>query len=300
MKIGAIVQAYRIGEELDEHPWHKKHFFGPKGVVIGVIPNDSYERIVEGLVIRWDNGKIENYLYEDENDYWIEDVTPKLYVNIYLSDRVYGGPEEGGWWYDCGSVEQIILCETTDEALEKYEEMQGWADNENKDRRPPSSMLSEGHYIVELSAWPGEHYPQSRPIIRENPMKLMTVGELENVTCLEFTNYVLIPDGMDTLEAMNKWPDHKRCYHGANLDAWEQNWYAFWVEDCFDPPVAIVKAGSFEEAYKIFLDEFSWAEISEADIKDYDSETLHINSSGKFCDTEGVNGTQLKLVRVHL
>lgn len=26
----------------------------------------------------------------------------KRYVNIYVCDRAYGGPEEGGWWYDCG------------------------------------------------------------------------------------------------------------------------------------------------------------------------------------------------------
>jgi len=25
-----------------------------------------------------------------------------FYVNVYATDRHYGGPEEGGWWYDCG------------------------------------------------------------------------------------------------------------------------------------------------------------------------------------------------------
>ena len=24
------------------------------------------------------------------------------YANAYLTDRLYGGPEEGGWYYDCG------------------------------------------------------------------------------------------------------------------------------------------------------------------------------------------------------
>jgi len=23
-------------------------------------------------------------------------------VAVYICDRAYGGPEEGGWWYDCG------------------------------------------------------------------------------------------------------------------------------------------------------------------------------------------------------
>jgi hypothetical protein len=26
----------------------------------------------------------------------------KLYVNVYLVTRHYGGPQEGGWWYDAG------------------------------------------------------------------------------------------------------------------------------------------------------------------------------------------------------
>jgi hypothetical protein len=26
----------------------------------------------------------------------------RLFVNVYLVSRVYGGPEEGGWWYDSG------------------------------------------------------------------------------------------------------------------------------------------------------------------------------------------------------
>lgn len=25
-----------------------------------------------------------------------------LYLNVYLANRAYGGPEEGGWWYDVG------------------------------------------------------------------------------------------------------------------------------------------------------------------------------------------------------
>lgn len=26
------------------------------------------------------------------------------WVNVYLVDRAYGGPEEGGWWYDTGTA----------------------------------------------------------------------------------------------------------------------------------------------------------------------------------------------------
>jgi hypothetical protein len=26
------------------------------------------------------------------------------FVNVYLIDRAYGGPEEGGWHYECGEA----------------------------------------------------------------------------------------------------------------------------------------------------------------------------------------------------
>ena len=30
------------------------------------------------------------------------------FVNIYLVNRSYGGPEEGGWWYDHGWLQCSI------------------------------------------------------------------------------------------------------------------------------------------------------------------------------------------------
>ena len=35
----------------------------------------------------------------------------KKYVNAYAVTREYGGPEEGGWWYDTGDVLASELCD---------------------------------------------------------------------------------------------------------------------------------------------------------------------------------------------
>jgi hypothetical protein len=36
---------------------------------------------------------------------------PTLYVVArYTHDRYFGGPEEGGWWYDAGELEHIVLA----------------------------------------------------------------------------------------------------------------------------------------------------------------------------------------------
>ena len=29
-------------------------------------------------------------------------------VALYELDRCYGGPEEGGWWYDCGTLARVL------------------------------------------------------------------------------------------------------------------------------------------------------------------------------------------------
>ena len=38
-------------------------------------------------------------------------------VGIYDVDRAYGGPEEGGWWYDTGTLERDLKVSFTNSAL---------------------------------------------------------------------------------------------------------------------------------------------------------------------------------------
>lgn len=38
----------------------------------------------------------------------------RLYVNIYAVGRSYGGPEEGGWWFDTGEPVGSIPIDMTD------------------------------------------------------------------------------------------------------------------------------------------------------------------------------------------
>src|SRR5262245_19657920 len=40
-------------------------------------------------------------------DWWVAEIEPPpvaddWHINVYERDRAYGGPEEGGWWYDTG------------------------------------------------------------------------------------------------------------------------------------------------------------------------------------------------------
>lgn len=96
----------------------------------------------------------------DEGADW-NDATPDFiwWVGIYLSDQAYGGPEEGGWYFDCG----MLVTEASffigregmtprsftnmEDAYQFANECQHFLDtNDNVGRHPISSVLSEGCY----------------------------------------------------------------------------------------------------------------------------------------------------------
>jgi hypothetical protein len=85
------------------------------------------------------------------------------FVNVYLTDRAYGGPEEGGWWFDTGQFIRGVEA-LSDEAERVKNTLQSWCDGENAERRSDiSSVLSEGRYEVCIEDEPGADYPTTRP-----------------------------------------------------------------------------------------------------------------------------------------
>ena len=85
-----------------------------------------------------------------------------FFVNVYLIDRAYGGPEEGGWWFQTGQLIRMIPCRERDvERLQRRVRrvVEAW----NEGRRPISSVLSTGVYAMEISEEPGADYPTEQP-----------------------------------------------------------------------------------------------------------------------------------------
>ena len=95
-------------------------------------------------------------------------VTKNYFVAIYLGELAYGGSEEGGWWYDCGTREKdrrVWIFQNEDKACEfsakLNDRLARWV---NKNRREKSSVISDGVY--EAHIWENElpdYFPQSRP-----------------------------------------------------------------------------------------------------------------------------------------
>jgi hypothetical protein len=112
--------------------------------------------------------------------------TPTFYtVAIYKCDKAYGGPEEGGWWYEYGERQDYPLegvsadllltvfhnkphCGPDSaevEAMSYAEHVQKLLDvSINVGRREISSMASEGRYYAEVHrGYPPHHWPEVTP-----------------------------------------------------------------------------------------------------------------------------------------
>jgi hypothetical protein len=97
--------------------------------------------------------------------------SPKYsHVNAYAVDRVYGGPEEGGWWYDTGTFlggravlqgDDEEAYETTIEAAKKY--LHERFAHEYEGNRSRYSVIGEENFEVYVEDEPGADFPQERP-----------------------------------------------------------------------------------------------------------------------------------------
>ena len=107
----------------------------------------------------------------------------KYYVNVYEVYRAYGGPEEGGWWYDAG--EPVFTKVFTDEqearsfSNEVYENMpehsgeyrMGYSDIDGCDPDgngddaflTPGGQWGKGDYRVYFEYEPAKPFPETRP-----------------------------------------------------------------------------------------------------------------------------------------
>jgi hypothetical protein len=82
-------------------------------------------------------------------------------VAVYTSDRAYGGPEEGGWWYNCGELvehSKIKFFGNHSDAYAYSQELWAWCLEENKDRGDVKLVVR-----AFTEQMPDSHYPLRRP-----------------------------------------------------------------------------------------------------------------------------------------
>lgn len=96
-------------------------------------------------------------------------------VAVYLADRQYGGPEEGGWWYDCGErvnsgpPGSMWLRVFTDEGAayrhaESLQRLLDSEDNNDGQNRDLGSVNCVGRYVAHVYAGDApKYYPEITP-----------------------------------------------------------------------------------------------------------------------------------------
>jgi len=89
-----------------------------------------------------------------------------VFVNIYLLDLAYGGPEEGGWYFSVGEFIQgqaFSQCDADGIARAKTA-AQNYCDEMNDERNSDiSSVCSEGRFDVRVESQPGKNWPEHKP-----------------------------------------------------------------------------------------------------------------------------------------
>jgi hypothetical protein len=98
---------------------------------------------------------------------------PKFYtVAIYMEDKLYGGPEEGGWYYHGGELVTEPRAANFLRGFDKEEDAQDYADalnlgviaQWNEGRPEISSALSEGRYVaIYDEGMPKPYFPEETP-----------------------------------------------------------------------------------------------------------------------------------------
>ena len=97
----------------------------------------------------------------------VEQVVPTVpyYVNEYQTDKVIGGGEEGGWYYDTG---RFVKCHGVhldrEAAVAQRATLVGMVDDKNEGLHEPGSVLSEGEWAaLYIEEAPGADFPSERP-----------------------------------------------------------------------------------------------------------------------------------------
>jgi hypothetical protein len=83
------------------------------------------------------------------------------FINVYEMDRHYGGPEEGGWWYDSGTLVQTRKVRGRQRAVRIATLLRC---SIPVPQHPLWSVLyAGGQYSISIDRLPGKSFPTTRP-----------------------------------------------------------------------------------------------------------------------------------------
>lgn len=87
-----------------------------------------------------------------------------MYINVYEIGREYGGPEEGGWWFDTGVPVVTVGLDSAEDGGPLYQ-----AIIEDLERRFPNThtvgntSYRGGDYRIWCETVPAKEFPEQYP-----------------------------------------------------------------------------------------------------------------------------------------
>lgn len=85
------------------------------------------------------------------------------YINVYIVERAYGGPEEGGWWFDEGTPQGVsVVCSSV--SIDEMQKLLDLMRKEYPDSNYRFSMRPMGEdYQVRVETHEPREWPTERP-----------------------------------------------------------------------------------------------------------------------------------------
>jgi hypothetical protein len=93
-----------------------------------------------------------------------------IYITVYRVTREYGGPEEGGWWYDAGEVLESINMSNDEEDAENQISVnvinyyiERFKKSFEEEYDAPLYKIGGSDLKYTIGTSPGKNYPTRRP-----------------------------------------------------------------------------------------------------------------------------------------
>jgi hypothetical protein len=87
------------------------------------------------------------------------------FVSRYITEICYGGPEEGGWWYDWNTFDKVMaICPEDDDAFSVCKALNIRQQEEDKEAGIDySSVNCDSYFMYDVENMPAENQTTERP-----------------------------------------------------------------------------------------------------------------------------------------
>jgi len=135
----------------------------------GIWPDYDEFNIDNDIILILETDEDEQLAYIHQPDPWMmedrrnrmfkidipKEFPKRWFVNIYRLTREYGGPEEGGWYWDCYAPENSFECIDEDHAvIELFEQYEKEVKEHNDKAEPYYNVNSTGELSVVIENHP--------------------------------------------------------------------------------------------------------------------------------------------------